>query len=470
MIPILMAVCDATNCITVVNPIPQKYPASGIDNNAYNDIVKLEFFKNTNPREDEKISENHKVLAYLADKHSVSTNWMDCRRLVDEASSEDVPIYTQPGQKRSYARKHMLTTGSRLTKRPIGTILLDGDFISKADLERALMVQVERNQQLGEILMALGLLDQKDLTAILSVQKDFADPQQTIRAAAGVRMLLGDLALQSKKITVEQLDRALMEQQQTGERLGEIFIRMGLLEPREVSAFIAFQKYQSGEIPSSGRLRLGELLVTTGQITRSQLDDALAHQKQTGGKLGELLVHAGYVKRTSVDQGLRLQSKLITAALAALLTMAVFLGAPEAQASTPAQTVVLPGIQTETEGLAPKTSMIVLHQEPELVVTYRDWKRGYVESFSATKIEISTHNRSGYLLIFEGLNGQTKLFSEAYVMGFGGEVQISGNGGWVLQPYASEPVALQLSYRFILTEATHPGTYVWPLLVSTRSL
>ena len=36
--------------------------------------------------------------------------------------------------------------------------------------------------------------------------------------------------------------------------------------------------------------RLGEILVTSGEITQSQLDQALAEQKTNGKRLGETLI------------------------------------------------------------------------------------------------------------------------------------------------------------------------------------
>ena len=43
-------------------------------------------------------------------------------------------------------------------------------------------------------------------------------------------------------------------------------------------------------------LRIGELLLKERRITPEQLQDALAHQKQQGGKLGTALVKLGFVR------------------------------------------------------------------------------------------------------------------------------------------------------------------------------
>jgi type IV pilus assembly protein PilB len=52
----------------------------------------------------------------------------------------------------------------------------------------------------------------------------------------------------------------------------------------------------------SGRVRLGELLVTARIISRGQLEQALAIQKSDGRRLGKILVEQGYVTETQVTQ------------------------------------------------------------------------------------------------------------------------------------------------------------------------
>ena len=47
---------------------------------------------------------------------------------------------------------------------------------------------------------------------------------------------------------------------------------------------------------SGTKLRLGDLLVASGEITSAQLTDALDEQKESGQKLGHILVSRGYVE------------------------------------------------------------------------------------------------------------------------------------------------------------------------------
>lgn len=219
------------------------------------------------------------------------------------------------------SKKDTCNLGCRITKRLLGQVLVDGEFVSHHDLEAAIEQQKQTNEQLGEILVRMGVLNPIELKAVLSVQRDLASPKDAVKTASGVRLLLGELLLKAKRITLQQLDLALKEQQQTGEKLGEVLVRRGLLTKNELNAVLAFQQYQSGEAPASERFRLGEILVATNQITREQLEDVLARQKLSRKKIGELLVEAGYVQPHQVEYGLKLQQKLLTAALLAVLSM-----------------------------------------------------------------------------------------------------------------------------------------------------
>ena len=52
--------------------------------------------------------------------------------------------------------------------------------------------------------------------------------------------------------------------------------------------------------PTNGRLKLGDVLVASGLVTREQLDAALARQHDGGGRLGDLLVSEGLVTEQDI--------------------------------------------------------------------------------------------------------------------------------------------------------------------------
>src|SRR6185436_14112434 len=55
------------------------------------------------------------------------------------------------------------------------------------------------------------------------------------------------------------------------------------------------------------RLRLGEVLLRHGTITRAQLDHALASQRKTRGPLGQILITLGFVDDPGMRQALAIQ-------------------------------------------------------------------------------------------------------------------------------------------------------------------
>ena len=74
---------------------------------------------------------------------------------------------------------------------------------------------------------------------------------------------------------------------------------------------------------SSGPLRLGELLVATGCLSREQLDESLRKQTLSHKKLGEVLIDEGYVRPGIVKCGICLQKMLMGPVLAALVSLAM---------------------------------------------------------------------------------------------------------------------------------------------------
>jgi len=207
----------------------------------------------------------------------------------------------------------------RQNRQKIGQILLDGGFLSSTDLEMALAEQQHTNELLGQILVRMGVVDPVEIKAALSVQEHIGNLEDAIRSAAGTRQMLGSLLIMSGRISHEQLDHAIAVQKITGEKLGEVFTRLGILKEEQLNNLLAYQQNQSSETLSSNPFRLGEILVTTGYITRKQLDDALLKQATTSKNLGEVLVEVGYAASHHVKHGIRLQQRLVTAALASIL-------------------------------------------------------------------------------------------------------------------------------------------------------
>ncbi|MBU5638110.1 fibronectin type III domain-containing protein [Geomonas sp. Red69] len=204
-------------------------------------------------------------------------------------------------------------------RRALGQILIDGKFVSRRALNRALEQQKQTHELLGGVLVRMGVLSPSDIGAPLMVQEHLTSLEDAVKLAAGQRQLLGALLVQSGKITARQLDEAIAEQHRSGERLGQVFVRLGMLTELQLKGLLDLQHNQ--ESPASNPLRLGELLVATGQISRQQLDQALARQKQTGQRLGEVIVSEGFARKSQINHVVRLQKLCVNSVLAAILSM-----------------------------------------------------------------------------------------------------------------------------------------------------
>jgi uncharacterized protein YkwD len=187
-------------------------------------------------------------------------------------------------------------------------------------LDPAFAEQRRTKDVLARTLAGIGILEADEVK----------DPQvptpreitlEALKNAAGERYLLGALLVQSGHISNEQLDYAIAEQLRTGEKLGEIFKRCDMLTQWQLDALLDFQLSQDSAHASP--LRLGELLVATGHLTREQLESAILQQSLSHNRLGDVLVATGCVPSRRIKYGLRLQKMLLGAVVAAILSLEV---------------------------------------------------------------------------------------------------------------------------------------------------
>ncbi len=348
----------------------------------------------------------------------------------------------------------------RPAKRLLGQILVDGEFVSTQDIEKAVEQQRHTGELLGETLVRMGALDPLDLNVALAIQTDLSSLEDAVKAAAGPYQMLGKLLLRAKHITPDQLNIAIEDQQRTGEKLGEVLVRLKFLADRELDAALAFQRHLTSH--DFKRFGLGEILIEANYITREQLKDALARQELTDPeKIGEMLVEAGYVQPHHISHALDLQNKLVTAALVAALSLGSLHNADATQSDGTRNAAG--STMTVSATVLPYSDLKVIGQPSELIVTNADIARGYVDVPIPTKIEIKNNVLSGYLLAFEGL---AEPFKEVQIRGLGRDVYINSSSGWVAQPYSQGTVTLELNYRFVLSKRPQPGTYAWPLTIS----
>jgi hypothetical protein len=116
----------------------------------------------------------------------------------------------------------------------------------------------------------------------------------------------------------------------------------------------------------------------------------------------------------------------------------------------------------------PVIKLDVQQQVAQLSITPADIRRGYVDVPAASRIEVRSNSRNGFMLAFNTMLG---VFKAVHVTGLGSPVELGTEGGSVAQRVSGrEPVALQLGYRFILARDTKPGNYAWPIALSAQPL
>lgn len=286
---------------------------------------------------------------------------------------------------------------------------------------------------------------------------------EALDLAAGMRHRLGEMLYKAGRLSHEQLDAAIEEQRRSGEPLGQILVQNGWLQLAELEAVLEFQRRQAGDVPTTGPLKLGELLVATGQIKREQLAQSLFRQKISGKRLGEELIEAGHVLPHQIAGALHLQQKLVTAALVAILAISTATAPLTAAAEGSARVGV-------SATVLKYTNVHVLKQPASVVITAGDTARGYVDVPAASQIEIDSNNPDGYMLVFES---QSEIVSQTRVQGLSGEVRLGPAGGMVMQAtpgMGRVKNTVSLGFRFELDQNARPGIYAWPMQLSVMPL
>ncbi|HIJ97079.1 MAG TPA: hypothetical protein HPP94_15350 [Desulfuromonadales bacterium] len=201
----------------------------------------------------------------------------------------------------------------------IGKILVDAGFLNQHHLDSALQEHKLTNERVGETLVRQGVLSAVDIELPLMIQGQLGSIESAAKLAVGERQMLGQLLVQSGHITAEQLDHVIAEQHRSGEKLGEVLQRIGLLTEKQLHGLLVFQQNQDST--DSSPLRLGELLISTGHIARGQLEDALLRQKKSDKNIGDVLIEAGYATPGGIEKCARLQKMLTKSVLAAILAI-----------------------------------------------------------------------------------------------------------------------------------------------------
>jgi hypothetical protein len=112
-----------------------------------------------------------------------------------------------------------------------------------------------------------------------------------------------------------------------------------------------------------------------------------------------------------------------------------------------------------------RTELKIARQAGSIKIAQSDIDRGRLEMAAATQMTVKNNDRSGCLLLFEGMDWP---FKKVLISGLDREVQISQPSSFIHLPYTSKPAAYTLSYSFELSEDAKPGEYRWPLSISLQ--
>lgn len=322
------------------------------------------------------------------------------------------------------------------------------------------MEQSNQGKNIGELLAQLGVVRPDDLLAFPGLEASLADPEEALQLAAGVRQRLGELLTDATRLTEEQVAQALDEQTKTGEKLGDMLVRLGYLSAAERDIIVEFQRHQGGEAPTSGKLRLGQILLSTGQISESELTEALERTKDTGRRIGEELVAAGILSGDLLDRTLALQRRLVIAASIAALS-------PVSGAfSGHAQAAEARAFMAVTATVVDSVSIRSVHQAKNLVITPQDVERGYVEVPGGSRFEI--RNKRPCLFEFRAVEN---IFRSVKVTGLQGTTEFGSDGALLLQgSFGNGLASVEVGYRFELAPGVSPGAYNWPLSLTVLPL
>jgi len=197
--------------------------------------------------------------------------------------------------------------------------------VPRARLDAALERQAQHNGKLGALLVELGLIDEAELYAVLALQSSL-NQAAAEDVVLFLRARLGGILLGAAAVDDQQLLRALLQQEQTGEPLGEILVRQGAISVAVREGALGFQRSLSS--PLRERFRLGRMLVEAGIVDPVTLEAAIRRQRGARVKLGDALLEMNVVTQEVLETFLKRQRRLLAALAAGMAVAAEAHGLP----------------------------------------------------------------------------------------------------------------------------------------------
>jgi hypothetical protein len=207
----------------------------------------------------------------------------------------------------------------------LGELLARAGLLPRARLDAALERQAKHNGKLGALLVDLGLIDEAELYAVLALQRSLHQAQAE-DVILFLRARFGHILLGSAAITEHQLLRALLQQERSGEPLGEILLRHGVISHAVQEAALGFQRTLAS--PLRERFRLGRMLLEAGIVDSTTLEAAIRRQRGARVKLGDPLLEMGAITQDVLQAFLKRQRRLLAALSAGMAAAAAAHGLP----------------------------------------------------------------------------------------------------------------------------------------------
>jgi hypothetical protein len=200
----------------------------------------------------------------------------------------------------------------------LGELLTRSGLISRVRLDAVLAVQARGAGKLGALLVDMGLIEEAELYAVLALQSSLrhANAEDVVLF---LRARLGDILVGAAAIDEQQLLRALLQQERTGESLGELLVRQGAISVAVREGALGFQRSLSS--PLRDRFRLGRMLLESSVVDAVTLEAAIRRQRGARVKLGDALLEMGAITQELLQTFLLRQRRLL-AALAAGMALA----------------------------------------------------------------------------------------------------------------------------------------------------
>ena len=207
----------------------------------------------------------------------------------------------------------------------LGELLTRAGLLPRSRLDAALERQATHNGRLGALLVELGLIDEAELYGVLALQTS-VHQAESADVILFLRARLGDILLGAAAITEHQLLRALLQLECSGEPLGEILLRQGVITLAVREGALGFQRTLSS--PLRERFRLGRMLLEANILDSTTLEAAIRRQRGARVKLGDALLEMGAITQDVLEGVLKRQRRLLAALAAGMAVAADAYGLP----------------------------------------------------------------------------------------------------------------------------------------------